>query len=152
MNNMSKVRELLAAKSQLDEQNSDDKKATEIEIAAAEEMEKLIRRGVFESRHGDKLNCIIDVILNNQSLRNFISETPCDELEIILDEAVDNQSFIDLFKFVNERSPRLSALRESKRKAEEKKREKAAKSKRKNEQPQLFNSTAGTKGVAGENV
>ena len=144
MNNMSKVKELLAVKSQLDEQKSDDKKATESEIAAAEEMEKLIRRGVFESRHGDKLNCIIDVILNNQSLRNFISETPCDEFEIILDEAVDNQSFIDLFKFVNERSPRLSALRESKRKAEEKKREKAAKNKRKNEQPQLFNGTSGT--------
>ncbi len=144
MNNMNKVREFLAVKSQLDEQNSDVKKATESEIAAAEEMEKIFRRGIFESRHGDKLNCIIDVILNNQSLRNFISETPCDELEFILDEAVNNQSFIDLFNFANESSPRLSALRESKRKAEEKKREKAAKSKRKNEQPQLFNGTAGT--------
>ena len=106
--------------------------------------EKLIRRGVFESKHGDKLNCIIDVILNNQRLHKFISDIPCDELEIILDEVVNNQNFIELFNAVVTGSPKLSALRESKRKAEEKKREKAAKSKRKNEQPQLFNSTAGT--------
>ena len=141
---MSKVRELLAAKSQLDEQNSDEKKADEKEIAAMREAEKLFRRGLFEAEHGDKMNCIIDLILSNQSLHKFISETPCDELEIILDEAVNNQSFVELFKFVNESSPRLLALRESKRKAEEKKLAKKEKSKRKNEQPQLFNGTAGT--------
>ncbi len=141
MNNMSKVRELLAAKSQLDEQNSDVKKADEKEIAAMREAEKLFRRGLFEAEHGDKLNCIIDVILSNQRLHKFISDIPCDELEIILGEAVNNQNFIELFNAVVTGSPRLSALRESKRRAEEKKREKAAKSKRKNEQPQLFNGT-----------
>ncbi len=144
MNNMSEIRKVIAAISQVKEQNSDDKKATEIESAAMKEIYGLFGRGIFESRYGDKLNCIIDVILNNQSLHKFISETPCDELEIIFDEAVDNQSFIDLFKFVNESSPRLSALRESKRKAEEKKLAKKGKSKRKNEQPQLSNGTAGT--------
>jgi len=144
MNNMSKVREILAAKSQLDEQNSDVKKADEKEIAAMREAEKLFRRGLFEAEHSDKLNCIIDVILNNQRLYKFISDIPCDELEIILDEVVNNQNLIELFNAVVTGSPKLSALRESKRKAEEKKREKAAKSKRKNEQPQLFNSTAGT--------
>lgn len=143
MNNMSEIRRFIAASSQVKEQNSDDKKADEIEAAVIKEIHELFGRGRFETEHGDKLNCIIDVIMSNQSLYKFISETPCDELEIILDEAVDNQSFIDLFKFVNERSPKLSALRENKRKAEEKKREKAAKSKRKNEQPQLFNGTAG---------
>ncbi len=141
MNNMSEIRKVIAAISQVKEQNSDDKKATEIESAAMKEIYGLFGRGIFETDNGDKLNCIIDVILSNQRLHKFISDIPCDELEIILDEAVNNQSFIDLFKFVNENSPRLSALRESKRRAEEKKREKAAKSKRKNEQPQLFNGT-----------
>ena len=143
MSNMSEVRKVLAARSQVKEQNSDDKKATESESAAMKGIYKLFGRGIFETENGDKLNCIIDVILSNQSLHKFISDIPCDELEIILDEAVNNQSFIDLFKFVNESSTRLSALRERKREDEEKKLKRKKKGKQENEQPQLFSGTEG---------
>lgn len=107
---MNEIRKILAAKSELKDRNFNENKADTQELAEIKKLERLFRKSIFEAEHGDKTECIFDVILDNATLCASISDIPCDELRIILDEAVNNQDFIDLFNSVINGSKKLLAL------------------------------------------
>ena len=85
----------------------------------------------------EKLECLPTLIYQNEAMCSIILSLPNDELKIVLKEIFSSTEFINWFKATIEGSTELAKKRQSKV-------DKAEKRKRKNEQPQLFNSTAGT--------
>ena len=85
----------------------------------------------------EKLECLPTLNYQNEAMCSVILSLPNDELKIVLKEIFSSTEFINWFKATIEGSTELAKRRRSKV-------DKAEKRKRKIEQPQLFNSTAGT--------